>query len=321
MQFSRIPEAGAPLGGPLVYAFAGERSHYDLRIVDAARKACCGAKRFADVDCASFDAAPILRRACTFAPATGPTGVYSADARWATAVVELVDRTSGQTLAAPERRFLPAAEAAAAPALLTALPANRLIAAGESDELTLLTDAPLELTLRIEYGPHVATETHRLPAAGLHLFRLCTADFPQADRITVDAGPCGTVVYSVTAPVQGAVRLAWRSRAGSVEHYTFPTEVAAGVEALRREAYGPDGYVGGASVESYRKLRSAAEGREVLEALAELLATPEVWLVEGDRYTPVNAAAERAVVHSHGALRWMEITVRPKTKPAEPWNC
>ena len=321
MQFTRIPDSWSVLGAPLVYAFTASRSDFDLRIASPDGATLYGAKRFAAATEASVDIAPCLRRALAFAPSAGPTGVCSAAGRRIEAVVQLTDRASGRSVAAPVRCFVAAAEPVTAPALLTAMPRNRLIPAGACDELTLLTDGPLDVALRVEYGLRTATGTHRLPAAGLHLFRLDTADFAGADRITVDAGACGTVLYSLTPPVQEAVRLAWRSRAGSIEHYTFPVETTAGLTATRLEACGPEGRVVRTTAAPYRTLRSALERREVLEALSELLVTPEVWLVEGARCTPVVVTGDRAVVHAYGALRTLEVTVCPKTKPAQPWSC
>ena len=121
-------------------------------------------------------------------------------------------------------------------------------------------------------------------------------------------------------PVQGAVRLAWRSRCGSLEHYSFPIELTAGIEATRHEAYGPNGYTARTSCEQRRKLRSALETREVLEALSELVYTPEVWIVEGERYTPVEVVSDRAVFHHYDTMSYIEIIIRPKTQSRLPWN-
>ncbi len=58
----------------------------------------------------------------------------------------------------------------------------------------------------------------------------------------------------------------------------------------------------------------------MLEALAELLYTPEVWLVEGADYTPVDVISDRAVVHNYGTMSTLEITIRPKNRPRQSWN-
>jgi len=89
----------------------------------------------------------------------------------------------------------------------------------------------------------------------LHVFRLDTRDFPEAETLTVDAGACGSVAYTVISAPTGARRLAWRSSAGGIEHYTFPVEKSESVETIRQRAYGAEGHL---------VARTRAERRTVL---------------------------------------------------------
>lgn len=227
---------------------------------------------------------------------------------------------SEQTATAPARTFLPTAEPAAAPTLLTTLPAVRLLPDGSSEELTLLTDAAQLVTVIARSGDTTTAASYSVPEAGMHLFRIDARDFPGAETLTVDAEACGAVDYTLVAPSGGSVRLAWRSSAGSLEHYTFPTETEAVVETVKTRAYGPDGYVQTGEPEWRRTLRSAFEVRPVLEALAELTCSPAVWLVTAEGYEPVEVVSEDAVVHRHGTMSCLEITIRPARKTLMPWN-
>ena len=349
MLFTRIPQQYAPLGGELRYAVSQEAAgNIDIRIVDAAAgaadgigaavssggansagkggsagdgSALLGAKRFAAVVEAAFDAAPYLRRRLHFTPATGRTGFYPAEGRTVTVVVEAV-KTDGETApaVAPARMFLPG-EAPRTPGLRTSMPLARLIPQGACDELTLLTGGACTVTVTAEAGDTATAESYRVSEAGLHLFRFDTRDFPGAERVTVDAGECGAVNYSVIPAVRDGVRLAWRSSAGSVEHYTFPVVRTVTVRAERREAEGPEGRVVAASSAGRETLlASAYEGQAVLEALAYLTAAPEVWIAEGDVYTPVCVVTDEAVVRRHGTLCCLEIAIRPKRKSRVSWN-
>ena len=337
MLFTRIPQQYAPLGGELRYAVSQETAgNIDIRIVDAAAgsaagigaavspggadragtrgpvgdgSALLGAKRFAAVAEAAFDAAPYLRRRLHFTPATGRTGFYPAEGRTVTAVVEAAG-TDGEAAAAvaPARTFLPG-DAPGTPGLRTSMPLVRLIPEDACDELTLLTDGPCIVTVTAEAGDTATAESYRASEAGLHLFRLDMRDFP------------GAVVYSVTPAVQGQVRLAWRSSAGSVEHYTFPIVRTTTVRTERREAEGPQGRVV-AAAETDREivLVSAYETRSMLEPLAELTATAAAWIVTEKRYIPVDIATEEAVVQRRGTLSCLEIAIRPKRKKHAAWN-
>ena len=201
------------------------------------------------------------------------------------------------------------------------MPLRRLIPEGACDELTLLADGPCTVTVTAMAGDTAAAESYRATEAGLHIFRLDLRDFPDAETLTVDAGTCGTVVYTVIPARQEAVRLAWRSRAGSVEHYSFPVLQTEVIRSVRQQAYGPDGRTA-ATAETDREtvLVSAYEGRQVLEALAELTSAPEVWIARDDTYTPVDIASDEAVVQRHGTLSCLEIAVRPKRKTRTSWN-
>ncbi len=323
MQFTQIPQQYAPLGGELRYAVSREAAgNIDIRITGAADGALLGAKRFAAVAEASFDAAPYLRRQLRFVPVMGGTGFYPAEGRTVTAVVEAAGADGGAAVATtPARTFLPGAETPEGPRLRTSMPLTRLIPEGAGDELTLLTDGACTVTVTAEAGDTTTAESYRTADAGLHLFRLDTRDFQGAERITVDAGVCGTVVYSVTLALQETVRLAWRSNAGSVEHYTFPVVRTTTVRAGRQEAEGREGRVVVASdMEREMLLASAYESQAVLEALAELTTAPEVWIAGEDGYTSVSVATDEAVVRRHGTLCCLEIAVRPNRKIRMSWN-
>ena len=270
---------------------------------------------------AGFDIAPYLRRRVQFVPATGGTGFHPAAGRTVTVHVEAAATGGAVEAVSPARTFRPGAEAAEAPCLLTSMPLRRLIPEGACDELTLLTDGPCTVTVTAMAGDTAAAESYRAAEAGLHIFRLDLRDFPDAETLTVDAGACGTVVYTVIPARQEAVRLAWRSRAGSVEHYSFPVLQTEVIRSVRQQAYGPDGRTA-ATAETDREtvLVSAYEGRQVLEALAELTSAPEVWIADGDSYTPVDIASDEAVVQRHGTLSCLEIAVRPKRKTRTSWN-
>ena len=197
MLFTRIPQQYAPLGGELRYAVSQETAgNIDIRIVDAAAgsaagigaavspggadragtrgpvgdgSALLGAKRFAAVAEAAFDAAPYLRRRLHFTPATGRTGFYPAEGRTVTAVVEAAG-TDGEAAAAvaPARTFLPG-DAPGTPGLRTSMPLVRLIPEDACDELTLLTDGPCIVTLTAEAGDTATAESYRATEAGLHM--------------------------------------------------------------------------------------------------------------------------------------------------------
>lgn len=324
MRFTQSPPPFAPLAGRLEYAVEHDTpATIDIRIIRATDGTLLGAKRFAATDHAEFDIAPYLRSTLRFSPTTGKTGLYSADDRTVTAIVEATaEDNSGEKSSATSEActFLSCSTAIDTSAWLTTLPASRLIPAGAAEELTLLAGTPQTITVTARSPRQTTTRHYPIEEAGIHLFRLDTCDFPEAEMLIVDAETCGRIVYSVCRPPSDGVRIAWRSSAGSIEHYTFPIESSALFITEKQRAYGTDGHTALIRHERRRTLRSALEIRAMLEALAEIAASPEVWLVENEEYTPVDVAAAQHTVYRHGALSAIEIEIRPKYKTLLPWN-
>ena len=319
MTFTQIPEQFAPTGEALVYRLTTEADVTLIHIRDAASDALLGAKRYVGAGEITFDIAPIVRRALHFSPTDGHTALYSATGRNITVRVEAAaDNT--QVVVSDDRTFLSVRSAVTAPALLTTLPAERLIARGEADELTLLTATADKLTLTAQRGGNVvSTRSYDLPA-GESLFRLNTADFADAETITVDAGVCGRVNYTLISPVAGGCRLAWRSSADSVEHYTFPVEKSTELDVAKTLAYGRQGYSASKTqVERKRLLVSAYETPAMLDALAEIIASPEVWRIENGAYVPVDVLTGSCTV-KRDTVGTLEIEIRKKSKIELSWN-
>ncbi len=324
MDYIHSPHPFSPLAGKLEHTVEHDTpTTFDIRITNAADGAQLGAKRFVLTDKATFDIAPYLRPIVRFVPTTGGTGIYSAEERTAAAIIEAIfeDEESEMSTAIHETgSFLSCSTAIETPALLTTLPASRLIPDGAAEELTLLTDAPQTVTVTVRKASQTSEHNYVIEQAGLHLFRLDTRDFPDAEMLIVDAGACGRVVYSLCRAPSDGVRIAWRSSAGSIEHYTFPVELAATFITEKQRIYGTEGHMALVQHERHRTLRSALETRAVLEALGEIAASPDVWLVDNETYTPIDVAATQQTVHRHGALSAIEIEIRPKHKTLLPWN-
>ncbi len=307
MQFTLIPPDYAPLGGGAVYAFEADgAATRDFRIVDAADNRLLGAKRFYTAASGRFDIAPYLRDRIVFTPATGPTGFAAAEGR------SVIVRVETDGTAAPARTFLPGTTAGSAPQMRTSLPRVRLLSPGECEEITLLTADPCTATLVVRRGDTTEGATYRDTAAGLRLFRLDTADFPGAETITLSFGDAGEVEYRLVERPAEAHRLAWVSRMGSVEHYTFPVEKLREAEVRKERILGSEGSVTvGCRREVRTTLVSAFETPGMAEALTEILSAPAVWQVEDDgSYTPVDVLTDRAVFRRHGTWCTLEITFR-----------
>lgn len=272
-----------------------------------------GTRRFADTTEATFDAAPVVRRSIRFDPKPAQTGFIWAADRKAPVTIEAapLDEPTGK-IESSSKVFYAAEIEAPMRSLVTTMPLQRLIAPGECDEITMLVDEAPRATVTAQGPAGTETRTYTTWNSGLLVFRLDTSEFPDAERLTLDTGLCGKVEYTLVPATRGARRIAWHSRAGSLEHYTFPVELTATVETQKNRIYGPDGHeTVGIDREQRLRLRSAYESREMLEALSEILAAPEAWIVDAEGYRAVDVVSEQAVVHRHGVLSCLEIEIRP----------
>lgn len=328
LAFTQIPASYAPLGGAVNYTVTSDApATIELRIrrrdpaIPGALQL-LGAKRYVGVTSAVCDVAPLLRRCFQFTPTTPGTGLRTAANRTAILVVEA--RIAGReesAVAAPERTFVPWTTALRIPALLTTMPRQRLLAPGEHDELTLLAAAPLTVEVTASAHGEERVARYELPAAGLHLFRVEASDFAGAEQVTVDAGSCGTVRYTLLPNPEGSCRLAWRTTAGSVDSYTFPVEREVRLCASKRRCYGREGYAAATvAAEERIVVESACEEGAVAAALAGLVTAPQVWRVEGTRYTPVDVVSDEAVVRRYGVLEAVQLEIRSTLKTPLAWN-
>ncbi|MCM1151265.1 MAG: hypothetical protein NC209_06515 [Alistipes sp.] len=317
--------------GPLVPA--GQRAEYrieadrvqtiDIRLTDSQTDELLGTKRFAEVAEARFDAAPIVRRHLRFLPKRSrASGFVGMEDRCRTVIATAVSADDPDHPTVSEASvYYAGTESATVPSFITTMPLQRLIAPGEQDELTLLSEEAPWITITAE-GPDGQTRrTFTTFNSYVNPFRLHADDFPGAERIAVESRSGGKVEYTVLPAPQGARRIAWRSSAGSIEHYTFPTEAETTVEVSKTRIRGAEGRSTVAvATEQCLRLRSAYETPEVLEALAGIVASPEVWLAEGDRYIPLDVTTDRAVIRRHGTLSLLEIEIRLQEKNALSWK-
>jgi len=325
LSFTLVPSRYAPLGSEARYSVGCDTpATIELQITDAADGSLLGVKRFVDTTAASCDIAPYLRRAVRFSPAVGSSGFHDPAGRSVSVLVAASAAVGGSVVAratAPLRTFLATAAAASGPVLLTSMPRERLIAPDECDELTLFQTDPARVVVTATQGDTTVAESYRNEAGGLQLFRIDARDFPGAERLIVDAGACGTVAYTLLPAPQGSRRLAWRTARGSIEHYTFPVERSAAVVAGKRRVREAGGYaVAGVACGIRIRLESAVERREVLEALAGIVASPSVWEAVDGGYVPVDVLTDEAPLHRYGPPGSLTVEIRRIRKTPLPWN-
>lgn len=323
MKFNKYPAAYTSVGPGKSATFGlqlDEPGDIDIRIRETESNRLLGGKRFVNISQADIDVAARIRSVMVFTPSTGSTGFKSTDGRIIQAGVEALRPGSDTVeLTSVPRYFIPGDQSAQTLGLRTTMALNRLIPAGEADEISIFYSRYCNFVVSGTGGDSTVTEQFESPQYGWQLFRLNTADFPGCDTITVDTGLGESIVYTVVPASQNAVRLAWESRAGSIEHYSFPTVSQTSLLVEKHRTESPEGYLV-TSAETLRKttIVSAFELPEVLEPLAELISARNVWSLKDNVYTPIDILTDEAVIQQHGTLCALELAFRPKT--VSSWN-
>lgn len=247
-----------------------------------------------------------------FVPSSGMTGFCNSESR--SASVQLAVGTTYSEV----RTFVAAHDSVKPSRILTTMPSHRIIAYGESDEITCCIPGQHTVTVTSDITAEALTY-NAIGGEELTLFRLNTRSFlPSVGTITVRIATAGQTVaeigYTVVPKCDEGCRIAWRSRAGSIEHYTFPV-VKSVVQKIRKEQVLTDdaGYED-ISIRNERTttLASAFEPAAVIEALAEIAASPQVWKIDGDKYEEVDILIREQTIGRHGSLGCIEISLRPR---------
>ena len=324
LSFKTTPGRLVPAGQRAEYRIASDRTQtIDIRLTDSQSGELLGTGRFAEVAEALFDAAPIVRRHMRFLPKRSrASGFVAMEDRCRTVIATAFPTDDPDNPIVSEASiFYAGTEEATVPSFITTMPLQRLIAPGQQDELTLLSDETPWITITAEGPDGEKRHAYNTFNSFVNPFRINADDFPGAERITVEARSGGKVEYTGVPVPQGARRIAWRSHAGSIEHYTFPIETETAVEVSKSRIRGVEGRSTVAVAAGRRmRLRSAYETREMLESLAEIVASPEVWLADDERYIPVDVTTDRAVIHRHGVLSLLEIEIQPQEESFVSWK-
>lgn len=316
MIFSSIPAHHTPIGSALRYELTNIIAPaVDLRIYTSDNRL-LGTKRIIGQSHCSIDIAPYLRNQASFAPPPpeAPTGLLALDDRVMQILVEADD--GDETLRSDLRTFLVADTTPTVPSLLTALPPQRLLAPSECDLLTLLPDEPM--TVEVIEHHAIGTTTHyayTTPSTSPCGLWLRADDFPEAERLTVVLGGSGQIEYTLLPQPEGAVRLAWRSRTGALEHYTFPHRKRRRVTVKKQRGEGVEGtHIRSTNIEERLLLESAYETEPTIRALAELLHAEQVWCCTPDGYRRVDVVTEQSDIGHYGVLSTLSIEIRnPQT--------
>lgn len=222
------------------------------------------------------------------------------------------------------RQFSISRGAIETPGLVTSLPSVRSISAGESELLQICCESNGVVTVEVKEYLTPYERSYEKPylegefveeLVDSHSYSSSVADgklllfnyVARSNRgsseqsveravVTVTQGSAvlAEVAYHIVEPMADAVRVAWLSESGSVEHYTFPV-----VKSLSL----------GEDFLTTLELVSAFEGYAVRVALAEIVRSSRVWVLADGEYVAASVDGGGVSVSAGGELGSVAVRV------------
>ena len=313
MQFTIQPSDFAPVDEGLLYCFdAGENEPKDVQIavIDADSETVVGRKNLRHVKSGSIDIAPYVRRFDDTVPirTKGSAMVEAPSGRY---VVE-ADGVRSQVLTVAGNRIRIGAKTS-----LTTMTRQRKIALGERDEVRLfgVQGSTFDVTIRTSGGDEI--HPSHTTASGAVVLCVDTSDFALGSRtaevvMECDGREIPSLCYTIVGRYGADLRLAWLSTAGTVERYTFPVVRSMTHNAVRRriETENGIGRTVACTTEQMLRLVSAYEPRAVAEAIAEIVASPQVWIEGRVVDSEVEVLSSSTTLYEFGRPDSVEVDLR-----------
>ena len=313
MYFKRTPADFSPLKDGLIFEFCcNEPCDVEAVIVDDLTKSEMGRIQIRSVENGTIDIAPYITKPASFTPiAIGQSRLQAVASGLYHVELYRLGNSTPQCSSRPTKISTNAFEDEQLPYLLTTMPQMRVIARGEYDNIGLYCESGARVLVNITSD--VGDEIYLESTSTTGVFQLVFA----ADELSEDATSAKVEIfykgeyltefaYIIQPRYTNGVRLAWRTVKGNIEQYTFPVISQGSASAIRNYTTTKDmaEQVLDSRLIKQLHLISDFEPRSTLDALAEIVAASEVWVVSPDSYrtSVVDAALQYDITNTIGRI-------------------
>ena len=302
MNFQKISKDFTPTHEGLFFAIDTQTDDpHDVMVVvvDVSADEVVATQRLREIRSAEVNIAPYVKSLTAQLP------IRSATTMFADAPVKHYTIRNDEAVAEPLAVSVNRA-AVESPSVVTAMPLSRTIAYGEADELLIFAEpeSAIEVNIVADTGEEVTMEY--ITTSGATTLYISTKDFGKKVRnIAVDLSCNGVefcaLHYRIIPSHKRSLRLAWLSECGSIERYTFPVVVKSQRKADRESIDTIEGRrVVRTMTESIISVRSHYEPRATVEAIAQVLSSPRVWVEYPNCYQEVSVLSTAVDVDVFG---------------------
>ncbi len=314
MKFTTIPNAFASWNESLLYTLHSESEEPQdatVEVYDAATNTLVGTKFLRAITSATFDIAPMLRRRMHI---TLPEVVTTTRPMSYNASAEIYLKVG--ELTSEHRIFVAAQLTSNTPCVvLSEQIDSRTLAPDECDMVGFVTTFSGCYARIRTYGKDNATRNITFDSPGQYILTILPLTLGDCDQIEVEFCYSTTVFrkieYSVKRNLKGARRIGWLNKDYAPEIYTFPMRKSILIKATRKHMESSMGRgAGEVEADGELKLISAYEPSAQLTALAKIVGSPAVWLMEGARRRNVDLITDRVILTPSDRLGFVEIDIR-----------
>ena len=196
----------------------------------------------------------------------------------------------------------------------------REIAYGQSDHLLIKAPAAGMITAEVsaDYGESYSYNVYS--GSGRAMFSLSTQMFEQdVERIVVEIYCNGeflqSVDYEIIPKIPNAVRVAWISDIGTLEHFTFAALYSRTLVAKQRRIFvGSAGQTSSCTPVEWLNIGSARCSERVAEALATIVTAPKVWIERDGQYVEAMVVENEVVISKFAKVGQISLTLEHNRK-------
>ncbi|MFI3249175.1 MAG: hypothetical protein R3Y39_08630 [Rikenellaceae bacterium] len=319
--FSQIPINLSSLYSELLYTYdSSSTDDMTLQIYDDETDELLGVKKFYSTNTAQINIAPHVRPYAMPTIESYPMGFIST---YRNANVSVYLKSVEDNISSSVRQYTISRSLQDVKGLMSSMPAVRSISDGDAEQLYIATESSGQISVVVtkyltnwsgsyerpyadgEYTEELySTSSYSTsPDGNLAIFNFvadssATGDGSQIERVVVsviqNSELLAEVSYHIIERPAGAVRVAWVSQSGSIEHYTFPVVKELCVDG---------------GVKKSVVLSSAFEGYVTRAALAQIVRSPLVWVDNGGVYAEATVESGSISVASTDTLGSVDIHI------------
>ena len=315
MKIEFVPSILTPVDEGLLFGFSTERDtpeDVEIEIIDADNDTVVGVQKLYQVTEGVVNISPYVTRFTEREPCVGKWSFITFNEVECAHYKIRVGGVESDTITISPLRCKPSPVE-----VVSKMPAEREISYGECDEVVICAEPDDEVEVSVSYRDGSVSFRDNPESGLMHLVVIpdyFDDDVPEMSvEFMINGKREQKMHYKVVPKSKRALRLAWVAESGVIEHYTFPMVCSLKERAVKeRIGLGESLDVASLSVEKSIKVVSNYESRSVVEALADIISSPAVWVEADNEAHKVDVLTSEIEYNAIGSLDRVALEVRLK---------